>query len=96
MTYVLQADELKLVKRELVTDNPLYGWIYKFIINANGETRISRVPADKPYWNHGVLLQNVDIHVMKFVPANVAGCQPIFKTLDEALKWASDYAIQEA
>ena len=48
-------------------------------------TMISRVPTNRPLWNHGVIKQMFDREAGKFVPASMVSRSVHFKTVDEAI-----------
>lgn len=68
-------------------------WIYRIREVKDAEwraarfpaTMISRVPVDRPLWNHGVIRQMFDHSQGKFVPANMISRSVYFKTVEEAV-----------
>lgn len=73
--------ELQIV--ECVREGEQGDWAYRFRENQHGVI-IRRVPKDRLWWNHGVLVQMFDKDADAFLPSNVCGSNVYFSNLADA------------
>jgi hypothetical protein len=76
---------MNLVIVEQVFESTQESWIHRFRV-VDGRAMVSRVPADRPLWNHGVIKQIFDRDVGRFVITINAGSNVWFNSLDDAIK----------
>ena len=81
--------------------DPGTGWIYRFAetfewLNdlhspTKWEVQVTRVPKDRQWWTHGVIVQRLDELDMKFLPGNICGPVHKFTTMRDALDFVEAY-----
>jgi hypothetical protein len=76
---------LELIEQTFEAKTPY--WIFRFRVVGQA-AMVSRVPADRPLWNHGVIRNVHDRDAGHFVIAIKAGTNVWFDSLDDAVQAA--------